>query len=111
MEELRIIKKYPNRRLYDTEESKYITLEGVKKLVLKNQKFTIKDVKSEMDLTRNTLLQIIVEQEDQGEPIFSSQLLSHIIRIYGNSDQSAASECLQKSIKQFFSEKNSDTIK
>lgn len=101
MEEKRIIKKYPNRRLYDTEESKYITLEDIKKLVLENKEFIVKDVKSDEDLTRMILLQIIIEQEDIGEPLFSTQALSHIIRFYGDSVQSVAGDFLQKSIDLF----------
>lgn len=104
MEEKRIIKKYPNRRLYDTEESKYITLEDIKKLVLANKEFIVKDVKSEEDLTRTILLQIITEQEDDGEPLFSTQALSHIIRFYGDSVQSVAGDYLQKSIDLFVSQ-------
>lgn len=101
MEEKRVIKKYPNRRLYDTEESKYITLEDIKKLVLENKEFIVKDVKSEEDLTRTILLQIITEQEDDGEPLFSTEALSHIIRFYGDSVQSVASDYIQKSIDLF----------
>jgi polyhydroxyalkanoate synthesis repressor PhaR len=101
MEDKRIIKKYPNRRLYDTEESKYITLEDIKKLVLANKEFIVKDVKSDEDLTRTILLQIITEQEDDGEPLFTTQALSHIIRFYGDSVQSVAGDYLQKSIDLF----------
>lgn len=101
MEDKRIIKKYPNRRLYDTEESKYITLEDIKKLVLENKEFIVKDVKSEEDLTRTILLQIITEQEDDGEPLFTTQALSHIIRFYGDSVQSVAGDYIQKSIDLF----------
>lgn len=104
MEAKRIIKKYPNRRLYDTEESKYITLEDVKKLVLNNKEFIVKDVKSDEDLTRTILLQIIIEQEDDGEPLFSTRALSHIIRFYGDSVQSVAGDYLQKSIDLFVSQ-------
>ncbi len=104
MEDIRIIKKYPNRRLYDTEESKYITLENIKKLVLENKEFMVKDVKSEEDLTRTILLQIITEQEDDGEPLFSTQTLSHIIRFYGDSVQSVAGDYLQKSVDLFVSQ-------
>lgn len=104
MEDKRIIKKYPNRRLYDTEESKYITLEDIKKLVLNNKEFIVKDVKSEEDLTRTILLQIITEQEDDGEPLFTTQALSHIIRFYGDSVQSVAGDYLQKSINLFVSQ-------
>ncbi|MBL1141316.1 MAG: polyhydroxyalkanoate synthesis repressor PhaR [Proteobacteria bacterium] len=100
-EEKRIIKKYPNRRLYDTEESKYITLEDIKQLVTDNKEFIVKDVKSEEDLTRSILLQIIIEQEDDGEPLFTTQALAHIIRFYGDSVQSVAGDYLQKSINLF----------
>lgn len=104
MEDKRVIKKYPNRRLYDTEESKYITLEDIKKLVIENKEFIVKDVKSEEDLTRMILLQIIIEQEDDGEPLFTTQALSHIIRFYGDSVQSVAGDYLQKSIDLFVSQ-------
>lgn len=100
-EEKRIIKKYPNRRLYDTEESKYITLEDIRKLVLGNKSFMVKDVKTEEDLTRTILLQIIIEQEDDGEPLFSTDALSHIIRFYGDSVQSVAGDYIQQSINLF----------
>ena len=101
MEDKRIIKKYPNRRLYDTEVSKYITLEDIKNLVLDNKEFIVIDVKSDEDLTRTILLQIITEQEDDGEPLFTTQALSHIIRFYGDSLQSAAGDYIQKSINLF----------
>src|SRR5210317_1728797 len=101
MEEKRIIKKYPNRRLYDTEESRYITLEDIRKLVLNNKEFIVKDVKSEEDLTRTILLQIIIEQEDDGDPLFSTDALSHIIRFYGDSVQTVAGDYIQQSINLF----------
>lgn len=101
MSETRIIKKYPNRRLYDTEISKYITLEDVRQLVLNGVDFCVKDVKSNEDLTRAILLQIISEQEHGGEPMFSTDMLTHIIRFYGDSMQSVASEYLRKSLEMF----------
>lgn len=101
MTEKRIIKKYPNRRLYDTEISKYITLEDVKKLVLSGVDFCVKDVKTDEDLTRNILLQIISEQEHDGDPMFSTQTLTQLIRFYGNAYQSAFSDYLQKSLEIF----------
>lgn len=101
MSNTRIIKKYPNRRLYDTEDSKYITLEDVKKLVLAGIDFCVKDVKTDEDLTRNILLQIISEQEHDGEPFFSTELLTQIIRSYGDSLQSIAGEYIQKSMQLF----------
>jgi polyhydroxyalkanoate synthesis repressor PhaR len=101
MSETRIIKKYPNRRLYDTEVSKYITLEDVRKLVLAGVDFCVKDVKTNEDLTRTILLQIIAEQEHGGEPIFSTDTLTQIIRFYGDSLQGVASEYLERSLDLF----------
>ena len=101
MTDIRIIKKYPNRRLYDTDRSKYITLEDVKKLVMEGIDFCVKDVKSEEDLTRSILLQIIAEQEHNGEPLFSTQALTQLIRCYGQSYQNVISEYLQNSIDIF----------
>ncbi len=101
MSDSRIIKKYPNRRLYDTEDSKYITLEDVKKLVLSGVEFCVKDVKTDEDLTRNILLQIISEQEHDGEPFFSTELLTQIIRSYGDSVQTIAGDYIQKSMQLF----------
>src|SRR5678816_4629427 len=80
---LRLIKKYPNRRLYDTKTSSYITLADVKQMVLKQEEFQVVDAKSGEDLTRQILLQIILEEESGGVPMFSSNLLSQLIRSYG----------------------------
>lgn len=101
MSEIRVIKKYPNRRLYDTEVSKYITLEDVRRLVIEGVEFCVKDVKSNEDLTRAILLQIISEQEHGGEPMFSTDMLTHIIRFYGDSMQSVASDYLRQSLEMF----------
>ena len=98
---MRIIKKYPNRRLYDTAESKYITLEDVRKLVMDAVEFSVIDKKSSEDITRNILLQIIIEQEDGGEPIFTTDVLQQIISFYGNSVQGLASTFLQRSLAMF----------
>ena len=106
MSEKRIIKKYPNRRLYDTEISKYITLEDIKILVKNGVDFIVKDVKTNEDLTRNILLQIIAEQEHGGEPIFSTQTLTQLIRFYGNSYQKVISDYLQKSMDMFANQKD-----
>lgn len=100
----RTIKKYPNRRLYDTEESAYITLEGVRRLVMKNIPFTVLDNKSGQDITRSILLQIISEQEEKGTPVFSTELLFTIIRIYGDAMQNMVSEYLLKSLEIFTSQ-------
>ncbi len=98
---MRIIKKYPNRRLYDTEISKYITLDDVKQLVLDGVAFCVKDVKTEEDLTRSILLQIISEQEHNGEPLLSTESLTQLIRFYGNAYQTVFSSYLEKSLEIF----------
>jgi polyhydroxyalkanoate synthesis repressor PhaR len=97
----RIIKKYPNRRLYDTETSGYITLEDVRKLVLANQAFKVLDAKTEEDLTRSILLQIILEEEAGGTPLFSAPMLSQMIRFYGNAMQSVMGSYLEKTMQAF----------
>ncbi len=101
MSETRVIKKYPNRRLYDTEISKYITLDNVRQLVMDSVDFVVKDVKTDEDLTRGILLQIISEQEHDGEPFFSASALSQIIRFYDDSMQGVAGDFIQKSLELF----------
>ncbi|MFC5526114.1 polyhydroxyalkanoate synthesis repressor PhaR [Rhodanobacter ginsengisoli] len=97
----RTIKKYPNRRLYDTEISSYITLEEVRQLVMDNEDFEVRDAKSGEDLTRSVLLQIISEHEDKGQPMLSPQLLSQIIRFYGDSLQGFMGPYLERSLQVF----------
>ena len=97
----RIIKKYPNRRLYDTETSSYITLQDVKKLVLDQVDFRVEDAKTKADLTRSILLQIILDEEAAGSPMFSSDMLSQIIRFYGNAMQGMMGNYLEKNIHTF----------
>ncbi len=99
MAETRLIKKYPNRRLYDTAISSYVTLEDVKALVLDGVDFEVVDAKTGTDLTRTILLQIISEEEEGGEPIFSSELLAQIIRAYGGNMQSLLTSYLEKSME------------
>ena len=102
MAAIRIIKKYPNRRLYDTEISSYITIEDVRQLIVDGESFEVRDAKTGADLTRTVLLQIITEQEQhEGEPILSTQLLSHIIRFYGDSMQGFMGNYLDRSITLF----------
>lgn len=100
-DEIRLIKKYPNRRLYDTATSSYITLADVKQLVLDQVVFKVVDAKSEEDLTRAILLQIILEEESAGAPMFSSDMLSQIIRFYGNAMQGMMGSYLDKNIQTF----------
>lgn len=98
MSEPRIIKKYPNRRLYDTEVSSYITLDDVRKLVQAQADFRVVDARSGEDLTRSILLQIIIEQEADGEPIFSVDVLQQIIRCYGDAMQGLVSNWFEQSL-------------
>jgi polyhydroxyalkanoate synthesis repressor PhaR len=97
----RVIKKYPNRRLYDTAESKYVTLNDVRKLVLDGVGFCVIDKKSGDDITRNILLQIIIEQEDEGEPLFTTDVLEQIIGFYGDSVQDVAGDFISQSLDLF----------
>jgi polyhydroxyalkanoate synthesis repressor PhaR len=97
----RIIKKYPNRRLYDTEISSYITIEDVRQLIVDGEDFEVRDAKSGEDLTRQVLLQIIAEHESDGEPVLSTQLLSQIIRFYGDSLQGFMGNYLERSMQIF----------
>lgn len=98
---VRVIKKYPNRRLYDTDTSSYITLAEVKSLVMDNERFVVRDAKTNEDLTRSILLQIILEEESAGDPMFSSDSLSQIIRFYGNAMQGMMGSYLEKNIQTF----------
>jgi polyhydroxyalkanoate synthesis repressor PhaR len=97
----RIIKKYPNRRLYDTETSAYITLAEVKELVLGYKDFQVQDAKTGEDLTRAILLQIILEEESGGVPMFSTDMLANIIRYYGHAMQGLMGSYLERSIFAF----------
>jgi polyhydroxyalkanoate synthesis repressor PhaR len=98
---VRLIKKYPNRRLYDTKTSSYITLADVKQMVLKQEDFQVVDAKSGEELTRQILLQIILEEESGGVPMFTSDLLSQMIRSYGSAMQGFMGSYLEKNIEAF----------
>ncbi|MDR2259962.1 MAG: polyhydroxyalkanoate synthesis repressor PhaR [Azoarcus sp.] len=100
-DQTRLIKKYPNRRLYDTRTSAYITLSDVKELVLGHEDFQVVDAKTGEDLTRSILLQIILEEESGGVPMFTSDLLSHVIRFYGHALQGMMGKYLENNIKAF----------
>jgi polyhydroxyalkanoate synthesis repressor PhaR len=95
----RVIKKYPNRRLYDTVESRYITLADIRRLVTDRIDFVVIDKKSQDDITRSILLQVIAEQEHQGEPLMSQDFLSQIIRSYGSTMQGIVGSYLEQSLK------------
>src|ERR1700742_4162353 len=101
MSELRTIKKYPNRRLYDTVESRYITLSDIRRLVIERIDFVVIDKKSQEDITRSILLQVIAEQEHGVEPLMSRDFLSQIIRSYGGTTQGLIGSYLEQSLKLF----------
>jgi polyhydroxyalkanoate synthesis repressor PhaR len=97
----RIIKKYPNRRLYDTSSSSYVALADIKQLVMQNEAFRVLDAKTGGDLTRSLLLQIILEEESAGTPILTEQVLSNIIRFYGHAMQGFMGSFLEKNVQSF----------
>jgi polyhydroxyalkanoate synthesis repressor PhaR len=97
--ESRVIKKYPNRRLYDTVESRYITLADIRRLVMDKIDFLVIDKKSQEDITRSILLQVIAEQEHAGEPLMSQDFLSQVIRSYGGAMQNVVGSYLEQSLK------------
>lgn len=107
MSEVRTIKKYPNRRLYDTVESRYITLADVRRLVTERVEFVVIDKKSDEDITRSILLQVIAEQEDGAAPIMSRDFLANVIRSYGGAQQSLVGSYLEQSLKLFTSQQRS----
>jgi polyhydroxyalkanoate synthesis repressor PhaR len=104
MSEPRVIKKYPNRRLYDTVESRYITLADVRRLVVERIDFVVVDKKNNADITRSILLQVIAEQEHLAEPILSQELMVNVIRSYGTTMQSQVSPLLETSLRQLLSQ-------
>ena len=97
----RIIKKYPNRRLYDTDSSTYITLTEIRQLVMASEPFVVRDAKTGDDLTRSILLQIILEEEAGGAPMFTEAVLGNIIRFYGHAMQGFMGSYLEKNMQAF----------
>src|SRR5450631_4060788 len=104
MSEPRVIKKYPNRRLYDTVESRYITLADVRRLVVERIEFVVVDKKNNADISRSILLQVIAEQEHLAEPILSQELMVSVIRSYGTAIQGQVSPHLENSLKQLLNQ-------
>ena len=98
---VRVIKKYPNRRLYDTTTSSYITLADIKALVMQNAPFVVRDAKTDEDITRSMLLQIILEAEAGGAPMFTEAVLANIIRFYGHAMQGFVGNYLEKNMQTF----------
>ena len=97
----RVIRKYPNRRLYDTVESRYVTLADIRRLVVERVDFVVLERKTQQDITRSILLQVIAEQEGAGESLMSRDFLSHVIRSYGSGLQDFVGRYLDESIQLF----------
>ena len=104
MSEPRVIKKYPNRRLYDTVESRYITLADIRRLVVERIDFIVVDKKNGAEITRSILLQVIAEQEHLAEPILSEDFMVDVIRSYGSGTQSLVSGHLEQTLRQFINQ-------
>ena len=98
---MRTIKKYPNRRLYDTEVSRYITVSDLRQLIVDGEEFGVVDVASGDDITRSVLLQIINEQENGGQPLFTTEILTNLIRFYGGTTQKMFTDYLDRSLSLF----------
>ncbi len=98
---VRIIKKYPNRRIYDTQDSKYITISDVRNMIIEGIEFKIIDAKSKQDITRSVLLQIIIEQESETNPLFTTENLQNFIRYYGKNQQQGFSDFIGQSLSFF----------
>ena len=102
----RVIKKYPNRRLYDTDTSSYITLAEVKQLVMDSEPFVVVDAKTGDDLTRSILLQIILEEEGNEKPMFTAPVLASVIRFYGHAMQGFMAGYLEKNMQSLMDVQN-----
>ncbi len=105
----RTIKKYANRRLYDSTVSRHVTLEDIRAMIIEGEKVRVVEDKTGADITRLILLQVIAEQEQFGQPILSTQLLESIIRVYGNGNHEAMTCCLQESVASFLREQNAQS--
>lgn len=101
MNTTRVIKKYANRRLYDTLDSKHVTLSDIKTLIVEGNDVQIIDDTDGSDLTRSLLLQIITDQEQEGQPLLNEALLAQLIRFYGNPMQHVMGEYIQQSVDTF----------
>ncbi len=100
----RVIKKYPNRRLYDTEESRYVTLEDIRRLVTGQRDFVVIDKKTGDNITRSVLLQIISDQDHNGDSVLSEQFLAQVIRCHGCSDPHSLTQQLEGALRRYLSE-------
>jgi polyhydroxyalkanoate synthesis repressor PhaR len=111
MSDPRVIKKYPNRRLYDTVESRYITLADVRRLVVERIDFVVVDKKNNADITRSILLQVISEQEHLAEPVLSQELMVSVIRTYGTAMQNQVSPLLESTLRQLMSQQQQQVMR
>ena len=111
MSDPRVIKKYPNRRLYDTVESRYITLADVRRLVVERIDFVVVDKKNNSDITRSILLQVIAEQEHIAEPVLSPEFMVSVIRTYGTAMQSQVSPFLESTLRQLMSQQQQQAMR
>ena len=102
----RVIRKYPNRRLYDTNESRYITLDDIRRLVVQEQPFVVIDKKSQADITRLVLLQVINEREYNGDSVFSAGFLAQVIQCQGRADPQSLAARLESSLRGYITELN-----
>ncbi len=100
----RTIKKYANRRLYDTHASRHVTLDGIRQLIVDGEDIVVIDDTNGQDITRSILLQVIAEQEQSGRPILSAGMLRHIIRFYGNPLQEFMAQYLEASVEAFLNQ-------
>ena len=103
----RVIRKYANRRLYDPSESRHLTLDEVRELVVAGEKIRVEDAKTGEDITRSILLQIIVEREESGRPLLSAELLEQLIRFYGGAMQDFLATYLERSVSAFVDQQQS----
>lgn len=106
MDSPRLLKKYPNRRLYDTRISSYVTLEDVRQLVLDGEEFEVRDARSDQDITRLVLLQIIAEREEEGQPMLSTASLQLMIRFYGDPLHGFMSRYIERSLQLFLEQQH-----
>jgi polyhydroxyalkanoate synthesis repressor PhaR len=106
MDSPRLLKKYPNRRLYDTRISTYVTLEDVRQLVLDGEEFEVRDARTDQDITRLVLLQIIAEREEEGQPMLSTGSLQLMIRFYGDPLHGFMSRYIERSLQLFLEQQH-----
>ncbi len=106
MDAPRLLKKYPNRRLYDTRISSYVTLDDVRQLVLDGEEFQVHDARTDQDITRLVLLQIIAEREEEGQPMLSTTSLQLMIRFYGDPLHGFMSRYIERSLQVFLEQQH-----